>query len=139
MERSVLVDTGVLFACLDKKDSWHLPCVNILSEVRSPAITTLAVLAELFHLARKRLRTDRGAWALLKSGHVTLAAINPSDLPDIEALMIRYADRPMDFADATLVHVAARENIAAILTIDHDDFETYRFGRNRKFRILPSR
>jgi hypothetical protein len=40
---------------------------------------------------------------------------------------------------ATLVHVAGREGIADILTIDHDDFETYRFGRNRKFRIAPGR
>ena len=53
--------------------------------------------------------------------------------------MHRYADRPMDFADATLVHVAEREGLSTILTIDHDDFETYRIGRNAKFRILPIR
>ena len=53
--------------------------------------------------------------------------------------MLKYADRPMDFTDATLVHVAGREGIADILTIDHGDFETYRFGRNRKFRIAPGR
>jgi predicted nucleic acid-binding protein len=53
--------------------------------------------------------------------------------------MARYADRPMDFADATLVHVAGREGLRSILTIDHDDFETYRIGRNAKFRILPER
>ena len=53
--------------------------------------------------------------------------------------MHRYADRPMDFADATLVHVAERESLRTILTIDHDDFETYRIGRNAKFRILPDR
>ena len=53
--------------------------------------------------------------------------------------MHRYADRPMDFADATLVHVAEREGLRTILTIDHDDFETYRIGRNAKFRILPAR
>ena len=52
--------------------------------------------------------------------------------------MARYADRPMDFADATLVHVAEREGLRTILTIDHDDFETYRIGRNAKFRILPA-
>ena len=53
--------------------------------------------------------------------------------------MTRYADRPMDFADATLVHIAEREKISTILTIDHDDFETYRIGRNKRFRILPAR
>ena len=45
----------------------------------------------------------------------------------------------MDFADATLVHVAERGGLKTILTIDHADFETYRIGRNTKFRILPAR
>lgn len=44
----------------------------------------------------------------------------------------------MDLVDATLVDLARREALAMILTIDHDDFETYRIGRQR-FRILPER
>ncbi len=53
--------------------------------------------------------------------------------------MKRYDDRPMDFADATLVHLAKRESLTAIFTIDHDDFETYRIDGKRQFRIVPSR
>lgn len=139
MVRGVLVDTGVLLACLDKRDGYHEASVDALANISVPALTTLAVLSELFHLARKRFRADRGAWALLNSGQIELAQIERSDLAHIEQLMIKYADRPMDFADATLVHVAGREKISTILTIDHNDFETYRFGRNRKFRILPQR
>jgi predicted nucleic acid-binding protein len=45
----------------------------------------------------------------------------------------------MDFADATLVHLARRESLSLILTIDHNDFETYRVEGRRKFRIVPSR
>jgi predicted nucleic acid-binding protein len=45
----------------------------------------------------------------------------------------------MDFADATLVHLAQREGLHTILTIDHNDFETYRLGRRGRFRIVPSR
>lgn len=51
----------------------------------------------------------------------------------------RYDDRPMDFADATLVHLAKREALTAIFTIDHGDFETYRIDGKRQFRIVPSR
>ena len=76
---------------------------------------------------------------MLKVGQINVGPITDTDLPFLEALMTRYADRPMDFADATLVHVAAREGIRTILTIDHADFETYRIGRNAKFRILPPR
>ena len=53
--------------------------------------------------------------------------------------MARYADRPMDFADATLVHVAERLKVSAILTIDHDDFETYRIASRKRFSISPRR
>jgi predicted nucleic acid-binding protein len=35
--------------------------------------------------------------------------------------------------------VAQREGLKTILTIDRDDFETYRIGRNSRFRILPAR
>jgi predicted nucleic acid-binding protein len=53
--------------------------------------------------------------------------------------MSRYHDRPMDFTDATLVHLAARESISLVLTVDHDDFETYRISGRKKFDILPNR
>ncbi len=74
-----------------------------------------------------------------KMSKTLLVPITNADLPTLEALMARYADRPMDFADATLVHVAEREGLRTILTIDHSDFETYRIGRSAKFRILPAR
>jgi len=53
--------------------------------------------------------------------------------------MDRYRDRPMDFADATLVHLAKREQLDTVFTIDHDDFETYRIDGRRPFRIIPQR
>ena len=45
----------------------------------------------------------------------------------------------MDFADAILVRIVERESLSLILTIDHDDFETYRFQGRRRFRIVPGR
>jgi len=96
-------------------------------------------LAETFHFALKRHDLRQLVWDFIRAGGAVLAPITDADLPALEALMARYADRPMDFADATLVHVAEREGLKTILTIDHDDFETYRIGRNSKFRILPAR
>ena len=65
--------------------------------------------------------------------------IGGEDLRDLQALMDRYRDRPMDFADATLVHLAKREQLDTVFTIDHDDFETYRIDGRRPFRIIPQR
>ncbi len=45
----------------------------------------------------------------------------------------------MDFADATLVYLAKRESLSAILTVDEADFTTYRIEGKRRFRVLPIR
>ena len=97
------------------------------------------MLTELFHLLGDNPREVELAWAFIRSGAVTVLSISDRDLPDIEALMSKYHDRPMDFADATLVHLAQRESLSTVFTIDHDDFETYRVGGRKKLRILPPR
>jgi hypothetical protein len=124
---------------MSARDKWHRECCDVLTSARKPLLTTIAIMTELFHFVHDQgLQADL-AWRHFSTGLVQIAPIEPVELPAIEVLMIKYADRPMDFADATLVHVAGREGIADILTIDHADFETYRFGRNRRFRIAPGR
>ena len=97
------------------------------------------MLTELFHLVGDNPREVELAWAFILSGAVTVFAISDQDLPDIESLMRKYHDRPMDFADATLVHLAQREAFSTVFTIDHDDFETYRVAGRKRLRILPAR
>jgi predicted nucleic acid-binding protein len=77
-------------------------------------------------------------WRLLRSGAVQLATIEHAELPAIHTLMSRYADRPMDFADATLVYLAKREGAVTVFTVDHADFSTYRIEGTRRFRVLPA-
>jgi len=122
---------------VDRNDQWHEPCVEAYNQNRLPWLTTEAVLNETFYLFRRNLRDDRAVWMLLRSGAIQMSVIADEELPQIQALMSQYADRPMDFADATLVHLAAREHLSVILTIDHDDFRTYRLHGRRKFTVLP--
>ena len=77
------------------------------------------------------------AWKFLQSGAVVIASTDNSEMPALHALMSKYWDRPMDFADATLVHLAKRESLFTILTVDVADFTTYRIEGKRKFRVLP--
>jgi hypothetical protein len=139
MAGRALIDTGALIAFLDDRDPWHARCRTALAEAPLPLITTSGVLTELFCFALRRGWRVEVIWAFLRGGKFALASLQDSDLPQIAILMTRYADRPMDFADATLVHVAEREGLKTILTVDHADFATYRIGRNAKFRILPTR
>jgi predicted nucleic acid-binding protein len=97
------------------------------------------VLTELFHLVGEDRREIQLTWEFVRSGALTLGSLTDRDLPDIEVLMRRYHDRPMDFADATLVHFAQRESVSTVFTIDHGDFETYRIGGRKRFRVVPAR
>jgi predicted nucleic acid-binding protein len=134
-----LIDTGAILALLDRNDRWHSVCTEAFRHLRLPLATSTAVLTELFHLVGDGRREMEVAWSFLQSGAVALETISDAELPEIHTLMSRYWDRPMDFADATLVYLASRESITTILTVDHSDFETYRIDGRRKFRIVPGR
>jgi predicted nucleic acid-binding protein len=134
-----LIDTGAMLAYLDRDNRWHERCVDAIANLRLPLATSAAVLAELFHLLRNQPRQKVMAWHLVRSPMVTVLAIDGADLPALATLMLQYADRPMDFADATLVHLARRETLTTVFTIDHDGFETYRIDGRRRFRIVPGR
>ena len=60
------------------------------------------------------------------------SSINRSDL---------YFNAPADLRRRVhaRVHLAQRESLSTVFTIDHDDFETYRVGGRKRLRILPSR
>ena len=137
MPAEVLIDTGAILALLDKRDHWHTPCLHTLEQLRFPLLTSEAVLTETFHLIRRSRTEVDAVWALIRSGTITLAAIENRELSQINNLMNRYKDRPMDFADATMVHLAERESIQVVFTVDQNDFATYRIGGRRRFQIIP--
>jgi uncharacterized protein len=139
MRAQALADTGALLALLDRDDAWHRRCVDAFAQLRLPLATSAAVLAELFHLLGCKPCDLENAWRFLRSGAVTVLPVTDDDVRDIERLMMCYADRPMDFADATLVRLAERESLSTVFTIDHNDFETYRIRGRARFRIVPSR
>jgi predicted nucleic acid-binding protein len=135
---NALIDTGAMLALLDKTDQWHGMCVSAFQQLRLPLMTSEAVLTELFHLVGEGRHYVEAAWTLVGSGAIVLGTIENSELGELHALMSRYSDRPMDFADATLVHLAARERLSTVFTVDQADFETYRIEGRRRFRIVPT-
>ena len=76
------------------------------------------------HLAGSRIgwRGQGEIWSLAAATNLSLF---PTRLMDIERLMRKYRDVPMDFADATLVALASEEPRVRIATFD-SDFLAYR-------------
>ncbi len=134
---NALIDTGAILALLDRSDRWHHACVDAFHQLRLPLLTSEAVLTELFHLVGDTRTEMEAAWRFVRSGALVVGTIDNDELTQLHGLMSRYWDRPMDFADATLVYLAKREFLSVILTVDQADFATYRIEGKRQFRVVP--
>jgi uncharacterized protein len=55
----------------------------------------------------------------------------------IAAILKQYRDIRIQLADAALVHLAARDALDTIFTLDQRDFLVHRLSKGRAFRIVP--
>ena len=87
-------------------------------------------------LGRDRDGARAGLEVFLRAGAI-LVPTTPARLSLCRDLMARYADTPMDFADATLVALAEEFAVGRVLTLDRRGFSTYRWRRSTRFTIAP--
>ena len=132
----VLLDTGPLVALLSSNDANHDRARRLFAECAPPFRSCEAVVAEACFLMRKVHRAGPADVVGLGARGVYGIAISVAEhWPGIEALMKKYADRPISLADACLIRCAEIHQDARILTFD-DDFGAYRWARNRRFERL---
>ena len=132
-----LVDTGPLVAILDRGDSWHPFVRERLSRVSGQLVTTGAVVTEAMHFLRPIPGGPRGLLRFLHDASVVVEdGFRSGFLGEAVSLMEKYADTPMDFADASLVVLAHELEIDRVLTLDERGFRAYRHGRNRQFQLI---
>jgi predicted nucleic acid-binding protein len=134
--REWLVDTGPLVAILDRDDPDHGRCVKAFRQLRPPLLTTWPVITESMYLIAFSRHAPDGLLEMIQRGAVAIAQLTGQDVPRLRALMEKYKDTPMDFADATLVRVAERDRMTNVLTLDKN-FAVYRAGRGHAFSVKP--
>jgi len=133
----ILVDAGPMVAWVDASDQHHGTCVAALRELREPMGTVWPAVTEALYLLLDLPRGQDALLEILRRGVVRLLPLGEEDLPRIQELMAKYRNRPMDLADAALVRVAERDGLERVFTVDRRDFEAYRIGRRKTFRIVP--
>jgi uncharacterized protein len=133
----VLVDTGPLIAILSPLDHYHEVCVRALASLKGPLLTCWPVITEAAWLLRDHARAFENLLGNTNGGFLEVLPITGKDSGQIVDILKRYASLRPQFADATLVHLANREDIRTIFTLDRRDFSVYRSARKRAFRILP--
>lgn len=133
----ILVDAGPLVALVDADDQHHASCVAALKQLREPLGTVWPALTEAMYLLADLPRAQEALWEMMARSAVQLLPLDMSDVPRIRELMRKYADRPMDLADAALVRVAERENVRRIFTVDRRDFTVYRLHGRIRLIVIP--
>lgn len=134
--RDILLDTGPIVGVLDGSDQWHRDSVALFHDVSARCLTTEAVLTEATHLLG---RADAGhlPLELLLAADIPIVSLERSGHEHALRLMRRYADVPMDYADATLVVLADALQIDHAFTFDRKGFRNYRRHARGSFRVLP--
>ena len=135
----ILVDTGPLIALFDPADGDHAWCLNRLKIIDEPIATTTPVLTDAFHLLGPASIGSRRLMEFIGARGLEIRFLDDADLARAFELMVRYADHPMDLADASLVALAKRYRLRKIFTLDQGDFRTYRIRQGQRhlnFEIL---
>ena len=135
--RSMLFDTGVFVALIDKSERNHNRCVSFLKEFKGKLFTTEPVLTETLYLLGPSINAQKICIEFILKGGVILIPQSIKSLSRTSTLMEKYKNIPMDFADATLVSLAEELDVVEILTLDQRGFNTYRIRGKKAFKIWP--
>ena len=115
----------------------HHACRTVLEGLEGPLVSTEAVVTEASHLLSGSPGGIPACVDFFLRMEVRLVPMTRELLLRCKELTARYANVPMDFADATLVATAEETGIRDIFTLDRRGFSTYRLGKNQAFRIVP--
>ena len=133
-----LLDTGPLVALLDRSEPDHDRVQSFMAHLRgSRLVTTGAVITEAFYFLSDVRDGTANLFSFLDASATEVRnAFSAEALAAAVRLITKYADVPMDFPDATLVWIAESSGIDRILTLDRRGFSSFRFAKNRRFKLL---
>lgn len=124
-----LVDTGPFVALFDPRDHLHARCREVLRALRTPLLTTVPVLTEVFHLLTPSSQGSERVRDFVTTGGCGVFFLDDAGIERAFALMRKYADLPMDLADASIIVAAERLDTRRVFTLDRNDFATYRIKK----------
>lgn len=129
MENS-LIDAGPLIALFNKRDRYHLSILNFLKGYNSIFWTTWPVLTEASQMLDFSLKAQLNLLEWVNRGGVQIVPLAEKHLNSIIAYSEKFADVPMDLADASLMVASEIIQTTKIVSID-SDFYIYRNFRNQ--------
>jgi uncharacterized protein len=135
----IVVDTGPLYAAADTSDSRHRACVAVFEETSEQLVVPVSVIIETCFLIERHLGplAEAAFITSLRPSGLIVESLSETDLERMAALITTYADLPLGAVDASVIAVAERLGVAAVLTIDRRHFSVVRPRHIEAFTLLP--
>ncbi len=132
-----ILDTGPWVALIDRSESSHNDCVQWFKNFSGRLYSTEAVLTEVLYILNFSITAQCAALDFVLESVVEIVPSNIESMKKTKTLMKKYADLPMDFADATLACLATETGMQNIVTFDKKDFGIYKLPKKKSFTIMP--
>ena len=135
---AVLIDTGAFAALFDPADENHVLCPRQFQQLPlGKSSTCWPVVTEAAYLIRRYPRQQEQFLDGIATGDFPLLSLSEADIPGIRTVLSKFNDQEIDLADAALVHLAHRERITKIFTLDRRHFSLFRDHKGQPFELLP--
>jgi predicted nucleic acid-binding protein len=132
--KPVIFDTGPLVAWFCPRDKHHGWARKSFTQIPAGGFICEAVLAEVCHLVAKDGVARGKVLEFVEQGGPTPVFLG-GEFPVLRELLNRYADTPMDFADACIVRLAEIHADSVVCTTE-GDFRFFRKNGREPISLL---
>jgi len=138
---ALVLDTGPLYASLDRNDAQYRRCLDLLQDTVEPLVIPAPVLIEVDWLVQTRLHAGVFLALLddIQAGAYRVEELHPEDYRRIREVCDRYGDADIGFVDAAVLAVVERLNESKLATLDYRHFSILRPRHVDVLRLLPER
>ena len=125
---ALILDTGPLYASLDRRDAAHAACRQLIQAAGERLVIPAPVLVEVEYWIGQRLYAAVFLTLLddILAGAYRVEDVRPEDYPRIRELCDRYADADIGFVDAAVLALVERLNEPKLATLDRRHFSALR-------------
>ena len=136
---ALILDTGPLYASLDRSDADHQVCRQLIETAAEPLLVPAPVLVEVDYWIHTRLHAGVLVALLddIADGAYVVADLRPEDYRRVRELCDRYADADIGFVDAAVLALVERLNEPKLATLDRRHFGLLRPRHVDALRLLP--
>jgi predicted nucleic acid-binding protein len=124
-------------AILSERDQHHASCLEASKGLRGPFFTAWPVVTEAAYLLRGNSEAVESLLRQVRDGKLQLLELGAADIVGILQIRDNYREHSFDLADASLMHLADRENIKRVFTTDQRHFSVFRNAQGMSLEFVP--